>query len=102
LVADLHRILRADEAEVATKLSQEAANVPKERAVEVGLGVFHREAEKLDFVGILELVDGCRVKFCVTTGDTFFEAFASRSMAPDRICRSSSRLDQRSLMAVTM
>ncbi len=43
LVADLHGVLRADEAEVATELGEEAAEVAKERAVEVGLRVIGGE-----------------------------------------------------------
>lgn len=62
LAADLHRVLRTDKARVPSQLRQEAAKVPKERAMEVGLGVIGGEAEELDVVGVLELVDRRRVK----------------------------------------
>ena len=39
LVANLHRVLGADEAEVATELREKAAQVAEESAVEVGLRV---------------------------------------------------------------
>jgi hypothetical protein len=58
LVTDLDGVLRTDEAEVATELGQEAAQVPQERAVEVGLVVLGGEAKKLEAVGVLELVVG--------------------------------------------
>lgn len=64
LVADLNGVLRADEAEVATQLGEESTEVPQERSVKVGLGVIGGEAEELDVVGVLELVDRRRVKLC--------------------------------------
>ena len=64
LVADLHRVLRADEAEVTAQLGEEASQISEKRAVEVGLGVIGSEAQELDVVGVLELVDGRRVNLC--------------------------------------
>ena len=64
LLADLDWILGADEAEVATELRDEPSKVAKERAVEIRLGVSVREAEELDAVGVLELVEGCWMGSC--------------------------------------
>lgn len=63
-IADLHRILRADEAEVAPQLSDEAPQVLKQRSVEVGLRVFARKAEEFEAVGALEGLDCSRVHLC--------------------------------------
>lgn len=41
---------------------EDAAKVPQERAVEVSLGVVGDEAEELDVVGALELVDRYRLR----------------------------------------
>lgn len=56
LVADLDRILRADEAEVAHESGEEAAQMTEQGAVEVGLRVPLGKRQELEVVGILQLV----------------------------------------------
>lgn len=60
LIADLQRVLRADEAEIATQLGEEPAELSEQRAVQVGLGVALRQGEELEAVGVLELVENDR------------------------------------------
>ncbi len=55
LFADLHRVLRADEAEVATQLGEEASKMLEEGPVEIGFRVAVGKREELDVVGVLQL-----------------------------------------------
>ena len=52
LVADLDRILRADEAEVAAKLGDKSAKVTQEPRVQILLAVVVGERQELEAVGI--------------------------------------------------
>ena len=63
LVADLHRVLGADEAEVAAELGEEAAQVVEEGAVKIRFGVAGGEVEKLQGIQLLEVFDGAGVQF---------------------------------------
>jgi hypothetical protein len=62
--ADLNRILRADEAEVAPELADEPTKVAEKRAMEVGLGVLLRQAQKLQAVLVLEVFEARWVNLC--------------------------------------
>ena len=64
LFADLHRVLGTDEAEIATELGDESAEVTKECTVEVGLGMAVGKAEELERIGVLEVLHGGGVDLC--------------------------------------
>lgn len=64
LVPDLDRVLGSDEAEVASELGDEAAEVIEQRAVEIGLGVTVAQVEELQVVRVLELLDRGRMQLC--------------------------------------
>jgi len=47
LLAHLHRVLGADEAEVATQLGDEAAEILQQGTMKIGLGVVIRQRREL-------------------------------------------------------
>ena len=52
--ADLHGILRADEAEVVTEFDEEILEFEEQTVMEIGLGVAGGKAEELQHVGVFE------------------------------------------------
>ena len=61
---DLHGKFRSDEAEVASELDEELAKPAQQPGMQVRLRVTCRQAQELEYVGILEGVGGIRV--CVS------------------------------------
>ena len=63
LPTHLHRVFRADVAEVAPQLGQEPAQVLQQAAVQVTLGMQVGQCQKVQQVGVLEVLFGLWLHF---------------------------------------
>ena len=63
-IPNLHWILGAYEAEIAAQLDQEVLQPEDQPAMQVALGVFPRQVQEFDHVGVFEGVQRLRVHLC--------------------------------------